>query len=73
MKAILEFDLPEDEIEFQLATKAADLQSALYTMDQWLRTQTKHAPENMHDEAYNAYEVSRDKLREIAYDYNINL
>lgn len=73
MKAVLEFNLPEDEIEFQLATKASDLQSALYSMDQWLRSQTKHAPESMHDEAYNAYKVSRDKLREIVYDYNINL
>lgn len=73
MKAILKFDLPEDQQEFDLATKAADLQSALWEMKQFLRTQTKHAPENMHTEAYNAYMICKDKLHEITYKYNINL
>lgn len=73
MKAILEFNLPEDEIEFQLATKATDLQSALWEMKQWLRSQTKHAPDTMHTEAYNAYMICRDKLNEIVYDNDINL
>lgn len=73
MKATLEFNLPEDQNEFILATKAADLQSVLWEMKQWLRSQTKHAPDTMYNEAYNAYMICRDKLNEIVYDNNIDL
>lgn len=73
MKATLEFNLPEDQDEFNLATKAADLQSALWQMKQWLRSETKHAPDDMHEEKYNALMLCRDKLNEIVYDNNIDL
>ena len=37
MKAILEFDLPQDNQEFKLATKASDWWHVCWEMDQWLR------------------------------------
>ena len=73
MKAILEFNLPEDQDEFNLATKSTDLQSALWEMNQWLRSQTKHAPDDMHPERYNALMFCRDKLNEIINENNIDL
>ena len=38
MKAILEFDLPDDSGEFRLASTASDLYNTLWEMDQWLRS-----------------------------------
>lgn len=73
MKAILKFNLPEDQEEFDLATNAANIQSALWEMKQWLRSETKHITNNTHPEKYNAFILCRDKLDEIINDNNINL
>ena len=35
MKATLEFNLPEEQSDFDLAVNGAKAQSALYDMDQW--------------------------------------
>ena len=49
MKAILEFNLPEDHTEFEFANNGAKMYSVLWEMDQWLRTQYKYMP----DEEYS--------------------
>ena len=41
-KAILEFNLPEDSHEFDMATQGASMHSVLWEMDQWLRAQYKY-------------------------------
>ena len=38
MKAILEFSLPEDQAEYDLANNAQKLQSVIYDLDQYLQT-----------------------------------
>lgn len=38
MKAILEFSLPEDQAEYDLANNAQKLQSVIYDLDQYLGT-----------------------------------
>jgi len=50
MKATLEFNLPEDQSDFDLAVNGAKAQVALWEMDQWLRAQYKY----MSDEEYSA-------------------
>jgi hypothetical protein len=42
MKAILEFDLPEDRSEFEIANKANDLHSALTDLYNEMRNCLKH-------------------------------
>ena len=64
MKAVLEFNLPEDRAEFQLAVNAAKWYSVCWEIDQYLRGQTKHAPDSMPQEVYDALLKTRDKLRE---------
>jgi hypothetical protein len=42
-------------------------------MDQWLRSNTKYAPDTMSEDTYNAYEACRDQLIELMNNENINL
>jgi hypothetical protein len=46
MKATLEFNLPEDQQEFYLATKGADWWKVCWDMEQWLRAQYKYMPDD---------------------------
>lgn len=63
MKAILEFNLPEENIEFEMAVNASKMHSVLWQMDQWLRAQYKYMSDAEYNEAaYDAYEKSREQL-----------
>jgi hypothetical protein len=73
MEAILKFNLPEDHTEFELAVKSSDWFHAMCDMDNWLRANTKHAPDTMSDDTYKAFEQSRDKLYEVLNDYSLKL
>ena len=68
MKAILKFDLPDDQDEYVMATQASAMHSVLWDMDQWLRSQTKYAPDDMSEDTFKAFELCREQLREIVYD-----
>ena len=73
MKAKLEFNLPEDEQEFNFANQGMDWYSVVWNMDQWLRGNTKHAPDSIPDDEYKAYERCRDYLRELVDLQGLNL
>jgi hypothetical protein len=74
MKAILEFNLPEDNIEYELVNNAGKMHLVLWDMDQWLRTQYKYMPDEEYNEvAYNTYLKCRDQLRELLNEKNIDL
>jgi hypothetical protein len=45
----------------------------LWKMDQWLRGQIKHAPDDMSVDTYETFEECRDKLRELINEYNLDL
>ena len=72
MKAILEFNLPEDNQEFELATKGLKFWSVLYDLDQSLRAKTKYASDDLPQEKYDAYQEIRDELRELMSDNNLS-
>ena len=72
MKAILEFNLPEDNVEYVLVNNAGNMHSVLWDMDQWLRSNTKHAPDAMSQDTYNAYLKCRVQLQELMNDENIS-
>tara|TARA_R110000803_G_scaffold77614_1_gene142475 strand:- start:1 stop:228 length:228 start_codon:yes stop_codon:yes gene_type:complete len=73
MKAILEFNLPEDRVDFELASEGSKMYSVIWEMDQWLRTQTKYAPDSMSEEKYKAFDECREQLHEFLNEHYINL
>ena len=74
MKAILEFNLDDsyDKEAHKRAVKSLDLVLALWDMDQYLRSETKYAPDSMSQEVYDALDKTRDKFYEILNDHNIS-
>lgn len=73
MKAILEFNLPDDQRDFDFATQGQDWWLACYEIDRWLYRQTKHVPDDMPSEELKAYENVREELRQIVNKLNLNL
>lgn len=73
MKATLEFNLPDDQDQYDLVNKAWNFWNVLYELDQELRAKTKYAPDDLPKEKYDAYEEIRDKLHELMSENNINL
>lgn len=73
MKSVLEFNLPEDQVEFETAANSGKWKSAVKDMDQWLRDKIKYAPDSMSEDKYNTYIVCRKQLREILEEENLNL
>lgn len=73
MKAILEFNLPEDQTEYQMVNDASKMFSVLWDMKQWLRSQTKYAPDSMSDDTYKAFEECRERLNELLADNRVDL
>ena len=73
MEAILKFNLPEDNTEFEMAVNASKMHSVLWEMDQWLRSQYKYMPDAEYSEdKYNTFEKCRDHLREIMIENGLN-
>lgn len=72
MKAILEFNLPEDQEDFTLATNALNFWRVVWELDQELRSKTKYAPDTLSPEKYDAYQEVREKLRELMSENRIS-
>ena len=59
MKAILEFELPDEKEEFEMARRAGALSNTLHKFANWLRTQRKYSEdttidyEDLHDIFYS--------------------
>ena len=73
MKAILEFNLPDDREDFELASNAMKFWSVIYQLDQDLRSKTKYAPDDLPQDKYDAYEEVRELLHEFMRNENISL
>jgi len=66
MKATIEFNLPEDEEQFNVANKGMDWALVAWDMDQILRDKLKH--EEHTRDARKALEEIRDTLNEMLAD-----
>ena len=71
MKAILEFNLPDDQHEFDLAIQGSKMYVALWDISQELRTLWKY--EELSDEEFKIVERIRDKFYEILDENQIKL
>lgn len=75
MKAILEFDFDSennDRGEFRDAVNGRKWKFAMWELDQWLRAQTKYAPDSMSEDTYKAFEECRDNLRRFMSEENLD-
>lgn len=66
MKAILEFNLPEDKQDFDFANNGINYYSALYEFDNWLRSEYKY---NGNEPMFEV----REKLQQFINDNNIKI
>ena len=73
MKATLEFNLPEDQYEYDVFIKANDMHCVIVEMEQWLRSETKYAPDNISDDTINALYKCKDKFNELINDNNLEI
>ncbi len=71
MKAVLEFNLPEENHEFANATNGSKMRSVLWELDQWMRGKLKY--EELPDGQYDAIKQTRDQLRILLNDENIDI
>jgi hypothetical protein len=71
MKATLEFNLPEEEAEFDFAVQGGNMYAALWDISQELRTLWKY--EELNDDEFKIVEKIRDKFYEILGDNQITL
>ena len=66
MKATLEFNLPEDQDDFNYANNGFKYYLSLVEMDEWLRAEYKY------NDREEMYEV-REKLRQIIFENNVKI
>ena len=72
MKAILEFILPEDKIEFDTATKAMDWAILAWEIDQSIRNRLKYQSEKLDtSSAKEELELLRNELHALMEDNGI--
>jgi hypothetical protein len=71
MKATLTFSLPEEEYEYSNAVEGTKMRSVLWDLDQWLRAKLKY--EELTDGKYDAFKETRDHLRSLLVEENIDL
>lgn len=71
MQAILQFELPDEQEEFDLAVNSRKYGYVVSEMNQYLRRRLKH--EELSDEVYDAIKTTQDKLIEILLEYNLDI
>jgi hypothetical protein len=73
MKAIIEFNLPEDQEDFDMFNQATKMHNILWEMTQWLRSNTKYAPDNTSEDTIKAFYECQDKLNDLLNKNNVEL
>lgn len=71
MKATIEFDLPEEEFEFQAATRAKDLAACIFRYMEDLRSRYKYN-EQLSEDAHKELEYCRGALGNLVDEYGLH-
>ena len=72
MKAILEFNLPEDQPEFNNAIKGGDWKHVCWQMDQLLRKHIKY-DEDLKEDEVKMLEYVRDEFWKFMNENNLDI
>ena len=73
MKAIIEFELPEDQEEYQMANNASKMYLALWDIKQLLRSKLKYNPDGLNDEQLEQWEAMRGDFFDILENNDLKL
>ena len=71
MKAVLEFNLPEESIEFEMTSNGVKAYCVLSGYDEFLRKKLKY--HDLTPEQYEIYEECRNELRDMLSENNISI
>jgi hypothetical protein len=72
MKATLEFNLPEDQPEFNNAIKGGNWKNVCWDIDQYLRKHIKY-DESLSEEQLRVYEGIREELYSFMIENKVDL
>lgn len=72
MKAIIEYNLPDEESEYRTAMNGQRYQTSLWEIDQFLRSKIKY-DDNLTQDQHDTYQLVREKVREIMFENNVSL
>ena len=72
MKATLEFNLPEEQYEFNNAIKGGDWKDVCWDIDQYLRKHIKY-DESLSEEQLRVYEGIREELYSFMIENKVDL
>jgi hypothetical protein len=72
MKAILEFNLPEDKVDFDLALQGSDWKYVCWEMDQLLRKHLKY-DDDLSEDARGILEYVREEFNGFMVESNLDL
>ena len=73
MKAILEFKLPDDQEEYELAVNAPKMYNAFWDIKQMIRSKLKYNPDGLTDAELKQWEIIQDEFYVILDNKNLKL
>ena len=73
MKAIIEFELPEDRDEYEMANNASKMYLALWDIKQLFRSKLKYNSDGLNDEQLTQWEIMQDEFFEILDNNDLKL
>jgi len=65
MKATIEFELPEDQDQYEIANNASKMYLALWDIKQLFRSKLKYNSDGLNDEQLTQWEIMQDEFFEI--------
>lgn len=71
-KVIMEFNLPDEQEEFENFNNASKYQRVLYDLDNYLRNIIKYTPD-IKEENLDLHQKIRDKLYELLNDNGVSI
>jgi len=73
MKAIIEFELPEDQDQYEIANNASKMYLALWDIKQLFRSKLKYNPDGLNAEQLEQWESMQDGFYEILNNHDLKL
>lgn len=73
MKATLEFNLPEDYNEFEMAVLTSNYHSFIFDFNNFLRGELKYKSDDKSEDYINALEMVKKAYTDMLIDYKITL
>lgn len=71
MKAVLEFNLPEEQKYFQDTVDGPDFKHVIWKLDQYCINKIKYDNDMTNDEVIDTYEEIREKIRFFCDEMNL--